>query len=64
MMFKNFFFFLYVFLFLSLFLMKTLRVGSLNINGLRDEKNRNLLLEFIRVKYLSIVFFARDPQQC
>ncbi len=55
MMFKNFFF-LYVFLFLSLFVMETLRVGSLNINGLREEKKRNLLLEFIRIKYLSIVF--------
>lgn len=55
-MFKNSFFFLYVFHFLSLFLMETLRVGSLNINGLRDGKKRNLLLEFIRVKYLSIVF--------
>ncbi len=60
MMFKNFFFFLYVFLFLSLFIMETLRVGSLNINGLREEKKRNLLLEFIRIKYLSIVFFLQE----
>lgn len=43
-------------LYVSLFLMEILRVGSLNVNGLRDEKKQGLLSELIRLKDLNIVF--------
>jgi len=47
--------FLYCFLFLSVFLMETLRVRSLNVNGMRDEKKKCLLSEMIRLKDQNVV---------
>lgn len=42
--------------FLSLLLMDTLRVGSLNVNGMRDRKKAGNIIEFIRLKNLDVIF--------
>lgn len=44
------------FLFFFPLLMEILRVGSINVNGMRDGKKISLLSEIIRLKDLSVVF--------
>ncbi len=53
---ENFSFYLICFLFLSIFLMEVLRVGSLNINGMRDGRKNEVLSEIIDLKDLSVTF--------
>lgn len=43
-------------LFLSLFLMEFLRVGSLNINGMRDGRKNEILSEIVSLKELNVTF--------
>lgn len=44
------------FLIFFLLLMEILRVGSINVNGMRDGRKISLLSEIIRLKDLSVVF--------
>lgn len=44
--------------------METLRVGSLNINGMRDGKNNELLSEMIGLKGLSVTFLQETHSNC
>lgn len=48
------FFFLYCFSLLY-FLMGVLRVGSLNVNGLRDKVKNDALLELIKLKNINVI---------
>lgn len=55
--------FLFCLLFFSIFpAMQILRLGSLNVNGLRDGGKRVLLSEFLRLKDSEVIFFTRNPQ--
>lgn len=51
----NVFFFLFVFFLISI-LLEALRVGSLNVNGMRDRKKANTIIEFISLKNLDVIF--------
>ncbi len=50
----NMFLFLSVFFSISLFLLEKLRVGSLNVNGMRDKRKAETIIEFIRLKNLNV----------
>lgn len=50
------FFFLSVFFSISFFPMERLRVGSLNVNGMRDRRKAETIIEFIRLKNLNVTF--------
>ncbi len=52
----NMFLFLSVFFSISLFLLEKLRVGSLNVNGMRDRSKAETIIEFIRLKNLNVTF--------
>lgn len=47
--------FLSAFFFISL-LLETLRVGSLNVNGMRDMRKAEMIIEFIKLKNLNVTF--------
>lgn len=36
--------------------METLRVGSLNVNGMRDKSKADTVIEFIKLKKLDVIF--------
>ncbi len=61
---ENVSFYLICFLFFSIFLMEILRVGSLNINGMRDGRKNEVLSEIIDLKDLSVTFLQEIHSTC
>lgn len=64
MMAESLSFYLICFLFFSIFLMEILRVGSLNINGMRDGRKNEVLSEIINLKDLSVTFLQETHSSC
>lgn len=48
--------FLIVLFLIFFLLMETLRVGSLNVNGMRDKSKADTVIEFIKLKKLDVIF--------
>ncbi|MGL5904911.1 MAG: hypothetical protein ACRCZO_19685 [Cetobacterium sp.] len=57
----NILFFLTFFFLILLFPMEIFRVGSLNVNGMRDKKKAETILELIKLKNLD-AFFLQGTQ--
>lgn len=43
---------------LSIYLMEYLRIGSLNVNGLRDNKKQALVSEIFNIKNIAVGFLS------
>ncbi len=61
---ENVYFHLICFLLFDFFLMEILRVGSLNINGMRDGRKNEVLSDIINLKDLSVKVLQETHSTC